>query len=173
MDRYIVLSVTYLLEKNGEPRIAYKDLKEHFADREPTLAETREAVIRIRKAKSMVIDPDDPNSRSAGSFFKNPVVDRGFFDEIRSKFESVPSFPFGDKVKIPAAWLIETSGFHKGFQLRRAGISTKHSLALINRGGAAAAEIIEMKNLIQSEVEEKFGIRLIPEPVFVGFPQKS
>ena len=117
--------------------------------------------------------PNDGNSRSAGSFFKNPVVELKVFDEICMEFGAVPSFPFGDRVKIPAAWLIENAGFHKGFEHGRAGISANHSLALINRGGATAAEIVDLKNLIQTGVEKKFGIILVPEPVFVGFPQKS
>jgi UDP-N-acetylmuramate dehydrogenase len=82
----------------------------------------------------------------------------------------VPKFAVDDShVKIPAAWLIENAGFHKGFSLGNVGISTKHTLALINRGGATAAEIIELKNLIQQGVTAKFGIDLVPEPVFIGF----
>ena len=172
-DRYVVLGVTYRLTKGGAPKIAYKDLQAVFETREPSLAEVRETVVRIRKAKSMVIDPGDPNSRSAGSFFKNPVVDIGTLERMRDAFPDAPSFPFGDKVKISAAWLIERSGFYKGFRQRRAGISSNHSLALVNCGGATAAEIIELKTLIQESVEGKFGISLVPEPVFVGFPQKS
>lgn len=171
-DRYVVLSVTYGLSKGGQPKIEYKDLQRHFQGRTPTLGEVRDGVIKIRKAKSMVIDPDDPNSRSAGSFFKNPVVDVRVFEKIGSEFADLPSFPFGEKIKIPAAWLIENSGFHKGFRRGRAGISANHSLALINLGGATAAEMIDLKNLIQNGVEEKFGIALVPEPVFIGFPQK-
>jgi UDP-N-acetylmuramate dehydrogenase len=172
-DRYIVLAVTYRLTPGGRPKLDYKDIKHYFTGRVPTLAETRKAIITIRKQKSMVIDAADPNSRSAGSFFKNPVVELSVLDNLRSAIEDVPSFPFGDKVKIPAAWLIERAGFHKGFQHGRAGISTNHSLALINRGGATAADIVELKGIIQSAVEEKFGIRLVPEPVFVGFSQKG
>jgi UDP-N-acetylmuramate dehydrogenase len=174
-DRYIVLAVTYDLQKGGEPKVAYKDLKEHFAGRSPSLGEMREAVLKIRRAKSMVIDPTDINSQSAGSFFKNPVVDRQILEEIRVKhgYETVPSFPFGDKVKIPAAWLIENSGFYKGFRQGNAGISQNHSLAIVNYGGATAAEIVELKNLIQQGVEAKFSIVLQPEPVFVGFDKQK
>jgi UDP-N-acetylmuramate dehydrogenase len=168
-DRYIVLSVTFALERGGRPKIVYKDLVEHFAGSTPTLAETREAVLAIRRAKSMVIDAADPNSRSAGSFFKNPVVDKETFAELSSRFERIPSFDFEDKVKVPAAWLIENAGFAKGFALGKAGISTKHTLALINRGGATAAELLALKEQVQRAVEKKFGIQLQPEPVFVGF----
>lgn len=169
-ERYIVLAVKYALIRGGAPKIVYKDLKEYFGGREPSLRETREAVLSIRRAKSMVIDEADPNSRSAGSFFKNPIVPDAKFDEIRSMgFENVPNFAAGDGfVKIPAAWLIERSGFYKGFRMGNAGISENHSLALVNFGGATAAEIIALKNAIQTGVVEKFGIELMPEPIFVG-----
>jgi len=137
----------------------------------PTLQETRDAIIEIRRAKSMVIDEDDPNSRSAGSFFKNPVVALTKYSEIAATAErEVPKFAVDDShVKIPAAWLIENAGFHKGFALGNVGISTNHTLALINRGGATADEIIELRNLIQQKIAARFGIELVPEPVFIGF----
>ena len=166
-DRYIVLSVTYSLVEDGPPKIAYKDLKEFFAKREPTLNETRDAVLRIRAEKSMVIDTDDPNSQSAGSFFKNPVVARNALDAIG---ENVPHFEVdADHVKIPAAWLIENAGFFKGFAMGTAGISTRHSLAIVNRGDATAKDVLALKDRIVFEVKEKFGIELKPEPIFVGF----
>lgn len=168
-ERHIVLSVTFSLRPNGDPKLVYKDLIEHFADKRPSLAEVREAVLKIRRAKSMVIDAADPNSKSAGSFFKNPIVTRGKLDEMRNSFEHVPHFEFGEMFKIPAAWLIENSGFKKGFAMGRAGISSKHTLALINRGDATASEIIDLKDRIQKAVAAEFGIELFPEPVFVGF----
>ena len=168
-DRYIVLNVTFALEQGGKPKVTYKDLIDQFGSRQPTLTEVRDAVLRIRRSKSMVIDPDDPNSRSAGSFFKNPIISRERLAELRSKYERMPSFEFGESVKVPAAWLIENAGFHKGFALGNAGISSNHTLAIINRGGASAAEILMLKTEIQQAVEAKFGISLKPEPVFVGF----
>lgn len=168
-DRYVVLSVTFALRKSGEPKVVYKDLVEHFGERQPSLAEVREAVLHIRRSKSMVIDAADPNSRSAGSFFKNPVVSLEKLAELQAEIGSVPYFPFGDDVKIPAAWLIERSGLSKGFALGNAGISSKHTLAIINRGGASANDILELKDEIQRAVAEKSGIMLDPEPVFVGF----
>ena len=168
--RYVVLQVTYDLLPNGEPKIDYKDLKEHFKGHDPSLRETRDAVIEIRRAKSMVIDEGDPNSRSAGSFFKNPIVEKALYESIAATTGTVPHFPAGENlVKIPAAWLIEQSGFHKGFRLGNAGISTKHSLALVNLGGASSAEMISLKDKIQHSVVQKFDILLQPEPVFVGF----
>lgn len=168
-DRYIVTAVTFGLMSGGGPKIVYKDLLEHFATRTPTLAETRDAVLTTRRAKSMVIDADDPNSRSAGSFFKNPIISDGLFRELKGKYPNLPSFPADDGVKVPAAWLIENAGFRKGFALGNAGISANHSLALINRGGATAAEVITLKERIQADVSERFGIDLMPEPLLIGF----
>ena len=170
--RYVVLAVTFALKAGGRPKITYKDLQESFRGHEPTLAETRNAVIAIRRSKSMVIDPADPNSRSVGSFFKNPIVDPALFDKIAAMPGSgqVPHFDAGPaKVKIPAAWLIEKAGFYKGYARGNAGISTNHSLAIVNRGGATAAEIIDLKDEITAGVEAKFGITLVPEPIFIGF----
>lgn len=167
-DRYVVLAVRFALSEGGEPKIAYKDLREHFGDRRPTLADVRAAVLKIRRSKSMVIDPADPNSRSAGSFFKNPIVDRKKLEELGG--DLVPHFAAGDgQVKVPAAWLIEQCGLGKGFRLGKAAISENHSLAIVNRGGATAADILALKEKIQASVGRKFGILLQPEPVFIGF----
>ena len=171
-NRYVVLSVAYRLRADGAPMIVYKDLRTLFGDREPALGEVREAVLSIRRSKSMVIDPLDPNSRSAGSFFKNPIVDRSKYEEIETQFPggTVPSFPAGDdRVKVPAAWLIERAGFSKGFRNGNVGISSNHSLALVNLGGGTANEIIELKEKIEAAVHEKFDILLQHEPVLVGF----
>jgi UDP-N-acetylmuramate dehydrogenase len=169
-DRYVVLSVNFQFKKGGDPKLAYRDLQDYFGDRKATLGEVREAVLTIRRAKSMVIDPTDRNSRSVGSFFKNPIVEKRIYDWIASGFEKVPSFPFDDvRVKIPAAWLIDNAGFHKGYERGNAGISSNHALALINLGGATAADIVGLKDEIQDAVERRFGISLVPEPVFVGF----
>jgi UDP-N-acetylmuramate dehydrogenase len=121
----------------------------------------------------MVIDLADPNSRSAGSCFKNPIVEKSKFDTLNGGAGgNVPSFDAGPgHVKIPAAWLIENAGFYKGFRSGNAGISSNHALALINRGGATAGEIMDLKSQIQAAVESKFGIRLQPEPVLLGFEE--
>jgi UDP-N-acetylmuramate dehydrogenase len=171
-ERYVVLSVVYRLVPGGDPKIAYKDLQQKFEGRVPSLKEARETVISIRRGKSMVIDPADPNSRSAGSFFKNPIVSPSVVDAIAEELglDRIPQFAAGDdNVKIPAAWLIEQSGFKKGYALGNAGISDNHSLAIINRGSATSAEIVALKDLIQKTVRDKFGISLQPEPIFVGF----
>lgn len=169
-DRYIVLSVRFVLSKKGSAKITYRDIAAFFGDREPSLEEVREAVLSIRRAKSMVIDKSDPNSRSAGSFFKNPIVDNEVYERIASEFANAPYFEVdGSCVKIPAAWLIEKSGFAKGTVLGNAGISANHTLAIINRGNASAADIINLKNAVESAVWGKFRIELSPEPIFVGF----
>ena len=171
-DRYVVISVTFDMKRGGNPRVSYKDLKERFDGRVPTLAETREAVLEIRRKKSMVIDAADPNSRSAGSFFKNPIIGAADVNKVAelAGVDAVPTFPAGDgRVKVPAAWLIEQAGFQKGYKLGRAGISANHSLAIVNFGEATSMEVILLKDEIQTAVEARFGITLQPEPIFVGF----
>jgi UDP-N-acetylmuramate dehydrogenase len=168
-DRHAVLSVTFALRRGGKPRIVYRDLIDHFEEHQPTLSETREAILSIRRAKSMVIDAKDPNSRSVGSFFKNPIVEPSKYRAIEVEHSTVvPGFPAGDGIKIPAAWLIERTGFYKGYVEGNVGISTNHTLALINRGGGTAEEIIHLKEKIQAAVRSRFEIDLEPEPVFVG-----
>jgi UDP-N-acetylmuramate dehydrogenase len=170
-ERYIVLAVTFRLTIGGRPQLKYKELSDHFHGREPTLDDVRDAVIAIRRRKSMVIESGDPNARSAGSFFKNPIVLADVYKALAETSEAtVPHFPAGDgHVKIPAAWLIEQSGFYKGFQFGNAGISSNHSLAIINRGSASANEVVGLMKTIQMKVSQKFGIELNPEPVFLGF----
>jgi len=175
-NRFVVLNVTFALKKNGAPKIVYKDLQNIFGDRLPTLAETRAAVLKIRAAKSMVIDAGDLNSKSAGSFFKNPIVSNEKLAEIEHKakqygVKSIPNFIVDEEnVKIPAAWLIEKSGFSKGYKLGKAGLSSNHTLAIVNLGDALAEDILNLKNEIQNKVKERFNVELKPEPVFIGFP---
>jgi len=169
-ERYVVMNVTYGLAAGGPPRVTYKDVINAVATTEPNLRSVRQAVLDIRRSKSMVIDPNDPNRRSAGSFFKNPVISAAEFDRIRNIAETdVPNFPQDDgRIKVPAAWLIENSGFYKGYELGKAGISTNHTLAIVNRGEATAQEIVELKDRIQDSVWARFEIELVPEPIFVG-----
>jgi UDP-N-acetylmuramate dehydrogenase len=165
----------------GEPAIRYPDLKSFFSNvsTSPSLRLTREAVREIRARKAMLITPGDPDCRSVGSFFKNPIVTPDTFaliEEIAKgqnligAAEAVPKFPAGDgRVKVPAAWLIERAGFHKGYSRGRVGISSKHTLAIVNRGGATAREVIGLMKEIQERVVARFGVPLTPEPVFIGF----
>jgi UDP-N-acetylmuramate dehydrogenase len=174
-ERFVILRVTYALTPDGEPHLEYADLKRHFEGREtrPNLAETREAVRHIRALKGMLIVPGDPDCQSVGSFFKNPVLTEGQQEELRQRATArgltVPSYPALEKSrKISAAWLVEKSGFARGYSLGQVGISSKHALAIINRGGATAAGVMALKDQIQQRVEELWGVRLQPEPVFVG-----
>ncbi len=174
--RYVVLRVNYALLLDGAPRIAYADLKKHFAGwtKTPTLADAREAVRRIRALKGMLITAGDEDCRSAGSFFKNPILSATQHQELekRAAFRNlqIPSYPaLQSQKKVSAAWLVEHSGFSKGYDGGRVGISRKHALAIVNRGEASAADVIALKEQIQQRVEEIWGVRLEPEPVFVGF----
>ena len=178
--RAIVTRVDYRLRENGAPMIEYQDLKAHFTGwaKTPSVAEVAAAVREIRKSKGMLLVEGDPDSRSAGSFFKNPSVTQEVAERVRQIAASsgVPArvFPAGEgRVKIPAAWLIEQAGFAKGYRMGAAGISSRHTLALVNfgdgRGGATAREILALAEKISDAVEAKFGIRLEMEPVLVGF----
>jgi UDP-N-acetylmuramate dehydrogenase len=145
----------------------------------PPLAEVREAVLALRRAKSMVIDPEDPNRRSAGSFFVNPVIDVEALAELElrarvagvlAESERVPAHPAsGGLFKVPAGWLIERAGFAKGLRRGPVGISTKHALALVHHGGGTAAELVALARDIRDGVRKVFGLTLEPEPVFLGF----
>jgi len=174
--RFIILRVTYALTSGGRPRMDYADLKKYFAgwSGPPTLAESRDAVRKIRASKGMLISPGDDDSRSAGSFFKNPVLSpeeyRRLSARAAAKKLTVPGYPALDALKkVSAAWLVEHSGFSKGWGRGPVGISRKHALAIVNRGEATADDIVAFKDEIQDRVEQIWGIRLEPEPVFVGF----
>jgi UDP-N-acetylmuramate dehydrogenase len=174
--RYIIARVTYKLVPGGEPKIQYADLKKHFAGRTttPALADTRHAVRQIRAAKGMLITADDQDCRSAGSFFKNPILSQNAYDELvkqaAKKDLRVPSYPTaGALLKVSAAWLVEQSGFGKGYRSGNVGLSRKHALAIVNLGEASAADIVALKEHIQERVKDIWGIALHPEPVFVGF----
>ncbi len=179
LGRYILTRVDFALHPGGTPKIAYADLKRHFDHlsprHHPSLSEVREAVLAIRRAKGMVLDENDLDSRSAGSFFKNPVVDHAAFERItRGSAVPVPHFDAGaEMIKLPAAWLIEQAGVSRGFTLGPVSISSKHTLALINRGGASAADVLRMKSFVQRRVHERFGVDLLPEPVMLGFSAEN
>ncbi|HZQ24104.1 MAG TPA: UDP-N-acetylmuramate dehydrogenase [Terriglobales bacterium] len=173
--RFIILRVAYSLQPGGEPHIAYEDLKKYFVgwEQAPTLADTREAVRQIRARKGMLIRPGDTDCRSAGSFFKNPVVSPEQFQELSRRAAErnlkLPSYAALEaQRKVSAAWLVEHSGFTRGYQEGRVGISSKHALAIVNRGNATAADVLALKNHIEQRVFETWGIQLQTEPVMVG-----
>ncbi|HEY2441813.1 MAG TPA: UDP-N-acetylmuramate dehydrogenase [Streptosporangiaceae bacterium] len=181
--RYVVLSVTFRLARDRmSGPIRYAELARRLGvspgERVP-LADARAAVLELRRGKGMVLDPADPDTRSAGSFFTNPVVGPARLAAIeeaaRSRFGPdavVPRFPAGDagdgQVKVPAAWLIERAGFAKGYGGAGARISAKHTLALVNPGGGSTKDLLALASEIQDGVRASFGIKLIPEPVLVG-----
>ena len=169
--RYIILRVAFTLREGGAPTIRYADLEKRLTglgQSSPTLSDVRAAVREIRHSKAMLIVPGEEDARSAGSFFKNPVVAQAVFERLAEQFE-LPSYPAANGTrKLPAAWLVEHAGFAKGYGKGRVGISHKHALAIVNRGGGTAAEIVALKDEIQARVREKFGIELQTEPVFVG-----
>jgi UDP-N-acetylmuramate dehydrogenase len=173
-DRYVVTRVDYQLIPGAEPLLAYPDVRRFFAERgtKPSLAEAAGAVREIRHRKGMLLVQGEADCRSGGSFFRNPVAPRILYEQIAaSSGEAVPCWPAADgAVKIPAAWLVEQAGFPKGYAAGAAGISRRHTLALVNRGGATARDITALRDRIVAAVEAKFGIRLEPEPVWVGPP---
>ncbi|MGB6975071.1 MAG: UDP-N-acetylmuramate dehydrogenase [Terracidiphilus sp.] len=175
--RYVVTRVDYRLTPGGAPTLRYADLQRAFpAGKATTLPEVTEAVRRIRHLKGMLLVAGDADCRSAGSFFKNPVVTLEEILAIQGEAGvEPPHFPAGPgperdgMVKLPAAWLIEHAGFAKGFARGAAGISSRHTLALINRGGATAEEILALAHEIREAVHARFHILLEREPVVIGF----
>src|SRR5262249_3107411 len=158
----------------------YADLRKFFAarppDTVPTLQQVRDAVRSILQSKAMLIVPGDEDCRSAGSFFKNPIVSRSEATRIaalaqaRVPGKTLPQYPAErDQVKLAAAWLVEQAGFNKGYTRGPVGISRKHTLAIVNRGGARAVDIITFQAEIKKKVFDVWGVQLQPEPVFVGF----
>jgi UDP-N-acetylmuramate dehydrogenase len=175
--RFVVLAVTYRLSRGPlSAPVRYAELARVLGvgdgARVP-LAEARSAVLGLRRGKGMVLDLDDPDTRSAGSFFTNPVLGRAQFAEVKRRAGgqvSVPHFPAGDGlVKVPAAWLIEQAGFGKGYpDGGGARISSKHTLALTNAGGATSAGLVALAREIRNGVRQAFGVELVNEPVLVG-----
>jgi len=169
-DRWLVLAVAYRLRESPvSGPLRYAELARALGvpvGGSAPLAAVREAVLRLRRGKGMVIDPDDPDSVSAGSFFTNPILSAEGFAALPG---DPPGWPEpGGRVKTSAAWLIERAGFGRGHARGRVGISTKHTLALVNRGGATTAELLGLAREIAAGVESAFGVRLAPEPVLVG-----
>jgi UDP-N-acetylmuramate dehydrogenase len=167
--RFIISEVVFRLKPGAPPTVTYPDVVDYLAQQNiqcPTVQDVRDAVLQIRRRKGMVLDAGDVDTRSVGSFFMNPVVDRLTFERIAP----APHYLMdNDGVKIPAAWLIQQSGFARGHVDGAVGLSTKHPLAIVNRGGAAARDVLRLAHRIKLAVRERFDINLRPEPVFVGF----
>ena len=178
-DRHVILDVTFALERSpvGRP-VRYAELARALAVAEggrAPLETVRRTIVELRRKKGMVLDPDDHDTWSAGSFFTNPILDPPALAALQQRTATVgaplPVFPEPDgRAKVSAAWLIERAGFSKGFAAPggRASVSHKHALALTNRGGATTAELVALARAIRDGVRDRFGVTLENEPVFVG-----
>jgi UDP-N-acetylmuramate dehydrogenase len=171
--RFVICEVTFRL-RTAEPTVTYPDIVDYLARAgvsTPDVRDVRNAVLAVRRRKGMVIDPADPDTRSVGSFFMNPVVADVDRDHVAGVAGAQPpAFPTdAGRVKLSAAWLIERAGFQRGESDGTVGISTKHTLALINRGGASARDVLRFAARIKRRVLDRFGVSLRPEPVFIGF----
>lgn len=180
VGRFLITSVSFRLRPGGRPAVRYSELERALQDTaEPTLADVRRTVLALRRRKSMVIDPDDENRRSVGSFFMNPTVAPHEADSVRERVgpeeaTSMPAFPAaGGRVKLSAAWLIERSGLSRGYGDGPVGLSTGHTLAIVNRGGATARQVVDFARRVRDRVRDRFGIVLRPEPVFVNLDFES
>lgn len=179
-DRYVILSVSFALHVQGKACLNHGELQQRFQDASPppTIREVREEVLAIRRAKGMLISPQDPDSKSLGSFFKNPIVSSPALRRAEEQgrrcgrlntAETLPRFEAPDGWKVPAAFLIERAGFSKGQGNERAGISSKHALSIVNRGKATGQDVWILASSIQAAVRSVFGIELVPEAVLIGF----
>jgi UDP-N-acetylmuramate dehydrogenase len=170
-DRWVVLDVTFALRPSLQSGpLRYGELSRILGGASAPLGDVREAVLALRRGKGMVIDPDDPDTRSVGSFFTNPVLDQiDWGTLLEACDETPPHWPEADgRVKTSAAWLIEQAGFAKGYGRGGVAISTKHTLALTNRGGGTTAELLALAREIRDGVQERFGVTLVNEPVLIG-----
>jgi UDP-N-acetylmuramate dehydrogenase len=178
-DRHVVLEVSFILERSplSQP-IAYAELARSLgvaAGERVPLAAAREAVLALRRGKGMVLDAADHDTWSAGSFFTNPVLAPDAFETLEQRVRerigsdgSPPRFGAGGDVKTSAAWLIERAGFSRGDRRGEIAISGKHALAITNRGGGTARDLVAFATEIARRVDSEFGVRLEPEPVLVG-----
>ncbi len=178
--RYVVTEVIFELQPDAAPAVRYPELRQQLERRgrlaaataggRAALAVVRDTVIAVRRAKSMVFDPGDPDSRSAGSFFVNPVLSDGEWQRLRATLaepDAIPSYPVPGGRKVPAAWLIEQAGFARGWRRGGVGISPQHALALVNYHGTTT-ELLDLAAAIQTAVWQRFGVHLQREPVVVN-----
>jgi UDP-N-acetylmuramate dehydrogenase len=173
-ERFVVTRVEFSLAP-GPATLTYADVRDQFrraGTTTPSLDEVRQAVLSIRRRKGMVIEPQNPANQSVGSFFVNPTISSRQFDELVARYPALPHYPLGaDTVKIPAAWLIEQSGFTRGTQDGAVGVSPLQAQAIVNLGGATADDVVRLAGAIKRAVWNRFRIAIVPEPVFVGFDQ--
>ena len=177
-DRWIVLAVTFGLRRHDVATVRYDQLVEALGCAQAPIQEVREAVLQLRRSKSMVLDADDPNRRSAGSFFTNPTLSAAAAQAVGHKAvaaglvrtsDELRQWPFGDGlVKLSAAWLIERAGFQRGERRGPVGLSSRHVLALVHHGGGSTNHLLTFAGEIQARVHDLFGVELQPEPVLLG-----
>jgi UDP-N-acetylmuramate dehydrogenase len=170
-DRFVVLAVSYRLTPGGAPAVRYAELQKQLSSAgsaQPSLGEVRETVIQLRRLQSMVLDAVDPNRRSCGSFFVNPVVSAAHASALQAGVapQPLPQWPQADgRVKLAAGWLIEQSGFAKGTRRGNVGLSSRHALAIVCHDGAGAADVLAFAEEIRAGVKQRFDVELTPEPV--------
>lgn len=166
---YVVLWVEFKLKQNGSPRSVYKEILDRL-DSGAGLQDARQLVLSIRREKSMIVDKRDKNSQSAGSFFINPKITKARFNKLKRAYPEIPYYSVEDSTfpyKIPAAWLIEASGFNKGYRHKGAGISSKHALSIVNAHNARAEDVLELATMIEDKVSQAFGIKLEREARYI------
>ena len=167
--RWVVLAVTFQLRLGGQSApIRYAELAGLLGVPEGGRAPSRDvrtAVLELRRSKGMLLDPDDHDTWSAGSFFLNPILEP---DAAARLPDAAPRYPVDGGTKTSAAWLVERAGFTRGWGAGQVRVSTKHSLALTNRGGATTEEVLEVARTIRARVQDRFGVTLEPEPQLVG-----
>jgi UDP-N-acetylmuramate dehydrogenase len=185
-DRYVVTEVGFALVPDGAPTVRYTELERALigAPDASSLATVRDAVLALRRKKSMVIDEDDPNRRSAGSFFTNPIVSASIADRLVERavadglvpraadvprWEAAPAPDGTPRTKLAAGWLIERAGIAKGTRAGSVGISSKHALALVHHGGGTASELLTLARRVRDAVRDRFGVTITPEPTLWGF----
>lgn len=171
-ERYVVTEVLFRLQPSGRSQpLRYDELATQLGRRlgqDAPLEATAEAVMALRRAKGMVLDPRDPDTRSVGSFFTNPVLDEARFVELQRSAPGAPGFAAPGGYKVPAGWLVEQAGFPRGYRKATAAISSKHALALTARPGGTAADVLALAREVRNGVRDLFGVVLEPEPVLVG-----
>lgn len=186
-DRYVVLSVTFGLSLGGAPTVAYAELARTLQAQghgdggvDASLSDVRDAVLSLRAGKSMLLSAHDDNRRSVGSFFTNPIVSSEVAQRVKQRAvelgivaeaSAVPSYPTGDgRIKLAAGWLVEHAGFARGRRRGAFGISSNHALCLVHHGDGDTAGLVALAREVRDGVVERFDVELVPEPVFVGFP---